>query len=100
MKKLGLFLTFAAVSLFGAEWTGHISDSKCGVKHNDGSPGSVACVKGCIKGGASAVFVVGDKVLKIANQDKVAEELYGAKVKITGSLAEDTVTIEAIAKAD
>jgi hypothetical protein len=50
--------------------------------------------KGCIKGGGSAVFVVGDKVLKLANADKVSEELYGAKVKISGNLEGDTVTIE------
>lgn len=100
MKKLVLFMMFAAVAAFGAEWTGHISDSKCGAKHNDGSAGSVACVKGCIKGGASAVFVVGDKVLKLANADKVGQELYGAKVKISGSLEGDTVTISSIAKAE
>lgn len=100
MKKLGLLFCFAAIAAFGAEWTGHISDSKCGAKHNDGSAASIACVKGCIKGGASAVFVVGDKVLKLANANKVGEELYGAKVKITGTLEGDTVTIGSIAKAD
>jgi hypothetical protein len=100
MKKLGLFFAFTAIAAFGAEWTGHISDSKCGAKHADGSAGSIACVKACIKGGGSAVFVVGDKVLKLANADKVSEDLYGAKVKITGNLEGDTVTIDSIAKAD
>lgn len=100
MRKLGLLFAFTAIGAFGAEWTGYISDSKCGAKHSDGSSASVACVKGCIKGGAAAVFVVGDKVLKLANAAKVGEDLYGAKVKITGSLEGDTVTINTVAKAD
>ena len=99
MKKLGLLFAFTAAA-FGAEWTGYISDAKCGAKHSDGSPASVACVKGCIKGGSAAVFVVDGKVLKLANASKVGEELYGLKVKITGSLEGDTVTIGSIAKAD
>lgn len=100
MKKLGLLLAFSAVAAFGAEWTGYISDAKCGAKHSDGSAASVACVKGCIKGGSAAVFVVGDKVLKLANAAKVTEDLYGAKVKISGKLDGETVTIDSIAKAD
>jgi hypothetical protein len=100
MTKLGLLFAFAAIGAFGAEWTGYISDSKCGAKHSDGSAASVACVKVCIKGGAATVFVVGDKVLKLANASKVSEDLYGAKVKITGSLEGDTVTIDTVAKTE
>lgn len=100
MKTLGLFFAFAAVSAFGAEWTGYISETKCGAAHSDGSAKSIACVKSCIKSGAKPVFVADGKLLKIANADKVTEDLYGLKVKLTGELSGDTVTIDSVAKAE
>ena len=99
MKKLGLFFAFAAVSAFGAEWTGYISETKCGAAHVDGSEKSVACVKSCIKAGAKPVLIADGKVIKIANTDKVGADLYGHKVKLDGKLDGDTVTIESVALA-
>ncbi len=96
MKKLGLFLTLAAATAFAGEWTGHISETKCGAKHNTGSAGDVSCVKGCIKGGAKPVLVVDGKVVAIANTDKVPEALYGLKVKVSGDLQGDALTIASI----
>lgn len=100
MKKLSLVLalTFSlfAVSAMAGEWTGAISDSKCGAKHVDGSEASIKCVQGCVKGGAKAVFVTADgKVLTIANPDKVMDHL-GHKVTVTGDLEEETLTIESV----
>ena len=101
MKKTFLALlygfTLCGASAFAAEWTGYISDAKCGAKHTDGSEKSVKCVQGCVKGGTAPVFVSGDKVLKIddASKSKVMDHL-GHKVTINGSLSGDTVTIEDI----
>lgn len=100
MKKLGLFFAFTAVSAFAGEWTGYISDSKCAAGHADGSAKSVSCVKACIKGGQAPVLVSDGKVLKIANADKVGEDVQGQKVKVTGKLDGDTVTIDSVAKAE
>lgn len=100
MKKLALVFAFCAVAAFGADWTGYISETKCGAKHNDGSQASIDCVKGCIKGGAKPVLVVGDKVLFISNAAKVPESLYGLKVKVTGKQKGDAITIASIAAAD
>lgn len=99
MKKLSLALMFLATSAFAGEWTGYISDAKCGKSHNDGSAKSVGCVKGCIKGGQAAVLVSGDKVIKIANQDKVPADLQGMKVTVHGDLSGDSLTIASIAAA-
>ena len=41
------------------------------------------------------MFVTGDKVIKIANQDAVKEHL-GHKVTITGNLDGDTVTVDSV----
>ncbi len=99
MKKAGLFLVFAATAAFAGEWTGYISETKCGAKHNDGSAGAVSCVTACIKGGAKPVLVVDGKVVGIANADKVTEPLYGKKVTVTGDLKGETLTIATIAAA-
>jgi hypothetical protein len=96
MKKAGLVLMFSAVAAFAGDWTGYISETKCGAAHNDGSAKSVACVKGCIKGGAKPVLVVDGKVVGIANPDKVPESLYGLKAKVTGTEKDGTVTIASI----
>jgi hypothetical protein len=99
MKKLIAMLTFCSAVAFGADWTGYISETHCGAKHNDGSADSINCVKGCIKGGAKPVLVVGDKVVNIANADKVPEALYGLKVKVHGTMKGDDVEISSIAAA-
>ena len=96
MKKLALAFAFCAVAAFGAGWTGYISETHCGAKHQDGSEGSVKCVKGCIKGGAKPVLVVDGKVVGIANPDKVPESLYGLKVTVQGEMKDDAVQISSI----
>lgn len=97
MKKVlvaaAFVLSFSAVSAFAEEWTGVIGDAKCGAKH--GTDMNAKCVESCVKGGAAPVFIVGDKVYKIADPSKVMEHL-GHKVTITGTMAEDTVTVEQI----
>ncbi len=94
MKKFA-FVALFAVSAFAAEWKGTISDSKCGAAHADASEKSMKCVNGCVKGGQKAVLVTDGKVLKIANQDKVAEHL-GHKVTLSGTLEGDTVTVDSV----
>jgi hypothetical protein len=92
MKKLGFAFLLCAAGMFAGEWTGVISDSHCGAKHNTASAAATKCVESCIKGGSEAVFVTGDKVLKLdaASQD------YGHKVTITGDLDGDTVKIDTV----
>lgn len=99
MKKLlalAALTAFGSLSAFAGEWSGVIADSKC--KHTDASEKSIACTKNCVKGGAEAVFVTSDdKVLHIdkASMEKVQPHL-GHKVKITGTVNGDTVTIDTI----
>ncbi len=94
MKKVLLSLAISA-ACFGANWTGYISDEKCGKGHADGSEKSMKCVAGCVKGGKAAVFVADDKVFKLdaASQALVKEHL-GHKVTLSGKLSGDTITIK------
>ena len=67
---------------------GYISDSKCAAKHSTASPDD-ACVKGCIKGGASPVLVDDAKgdVWTIDNPDAVKND-YGRRVNVVAKVNE------------
>ena len=69
MRKLSLVLSLGslfAAGAFAETWSGTVSDSMCGAKHEAASAADMACVKKCIKGGASAVFISDGKVYQIA----------------------------------
>ncbi len=102
MKKVSfvvMMIALFAMTVSAAEWTGAISEAGCGLKHAEGGAGAEKCVSACVKKGQAPVFVSDGKVIKIANADKVMDFL-GKKVKVTGTLKEDTVTIQSIAAAN
>jgi hypothetical protein len=94
MKKLGLIGAMFAMGAFAETFSGTITDANCGVKHVDASEKSMACSKACVKRGAAAVLVVGDKVYKLdeASKAKIAD-LVGQKVTVTGDLKDDTIVV-------
>ncbi len=105
MKKFAL-LTVFAVSGFAAEWTGVLSDASCGAKHADATEASQTCAKRCFERSGNAVFVVGDKVIKVnaASFDKVAKDKMsghmGHKVTVTGKMDGETLVIESVKMAE
>lgn len=88
MKKLAVVLAFAASMAYAESWTGTISDSKCGMKHADGSEASQKCAAKCMAGGAGAVLVTDGKMVKISNPDMVKDHA-GHKVTVTGTMKDD-----------
>jgi hypothetical protein len=90
-----LMMTVATLSAFAGEWTGYIGDATCAAKGKADSAEHADCAAKCIKGGAAPVFVVGDKVYKIANTDTVMAHA-GHKVTITGDIDGDTVTVKSV----
>jgi len=87
---LVLVLSVFTLSAFAGEYTGYISDSKCGAK--GAKDAHADCAKSCVKGGASPVFVSDGKVYKIDDASKVADHV-GHKVTITGELKGDTIEV-------
>jgi len=92
-----LVLSLFVVSAAANEFTGWISDSKCGAKgasaeHQD-------CAATCVKGGAVPVFITDNKVLKIDDASKIQGHV-GQKVTVTGSVAGDTIKVESVKAAD
>jgi hypothetical protein len=97
-------LGFAASGL-AATMTGVISDSMCGASHaamteHGKKMSDKQCTTACIQHGAKYVFVEGNKVMAIANQDfKGLADVAGDTVKLTGDVKGDTITVTKIEKA-
>lgn len=98
-------VVLTAVPGFAADqtWSGQISDSMCGAKHQPPTEGQelsdAECTVQCVKGGSKYVLVADGKIYKIANQDfgDLATKA-GTPVKVTGELSGDTVTVKKIEK--
>jgi hypothetical protein len=101
MKKylLSAALVFTMGAAFasahdGDHLKGYIGDSHCAEAKSDmgALDARVACVKKCIKGGAAAVLVVGDKVYKITNQ-KAVMKYAGKNVSVDGKVTNDSIEV-------
>jgi hypothetical protein len=84
-------------------WTGKISDSMCGAKHDTSAEHGKKmsdrdCTLACVKEHhAKYVFVSGGKVYSVGNQDFAAlEEHAGHTVRLTGEMNGDTITVSKI----
>jgi hypothetical protein len=100
MKKLvaitTLALSFASASAFAATYKGVVADEMCAANPAKASSADHAAgATKCIKGGEKAVLIVGDKVYKVANQDKVVPYA-GKSVTLEGTLADGTLTVASI----
>jgi hypothetical protein len=83
-------------------WSGKISDSACGAKHEEAAEGQGVmadrdCTQACVRGGSKYVLVVDGKVFQIANQDnKDLATHAGHAVKMTGELKGSAITVSKI----
>ena len=79
----------------GKSWTGTVSDSHCGAKHNAPSDAAAACVEKCVEGGGKYVLVVGSKVYQVEPQDKF-KGMGGKSVKVSGTAKGGTITATSV----
>jgi hypothetical protein len=83
-------------------WSGQISDSICGAKHEEAAEGQGKmadrdCTLSCVRGGSKYVLVAEGKVLQISNQDfKDLETHAGHKVKMTGEMKGSSILVSKI----
>ena len=107
MRRIGYFGLLLVVTAglgFSAQksktnlrtFTGTISDSMCGLKHMMPG-GDKACTEACIKEGSKYVLAdtARQMVYQLSDQTK-PKSFAGEKVKITGSLKGDTITVDSI----
>ncbi|SRR5258708_6283958 len=97
MKTIYLLLTIAvALSAAGTSqtFTGIITDTMCGAKHNmvKDQPDE-ACIKMCTKGSSEYALFDGKTVFKLSDQ-KLAAKYPAKRVKVTGTLNEKSKTIK------
>jgi hypothetical protein len=83
-------------------WTGKISDSMCGAKHQAAVHGAQKisdrqCTLGCVKNGAKYVFVHKGKVYTIENQDYAALKSHaGERVRVTGDVNGNRIKVSSL----
>ena len=83
-------------------WTGQISDSLCGAKHEEAAEGQGKmpdrdCTLACVRGGSKFVIVADGKILQIANQDLADLKTHaGAHVTMTGELKDNAIVVSKI----
>lgn len=98
----GVAVSPAFAAAKGKTFTGTVSDAMCGAKHT--MPGDAAsCTRDCVGKGSKYALVVGDKVYNLDTTDKAAlatlDKQAGAKVKVTGTDQNDTITVTSVVAA-
>lgn len=105
----GIMLFATATTMSGAQqtWTGKISDNLCGAKHESGAEGQPVppdkeCTLACVRGGSKFALVASDgKVYEFGNQNfKDLPTYAGDKVKVTGEMKGNTITVSKLEKTD
>jgi hypothetical protein len=96
---LAFFVSVSSLSAKTSSFTGTVSDSMCGAKH--AMPGDDAgCTRACVSKGSKYALVVGDKVYTLETSDKKAldtlDKRAGAKVTVTGSEKDNTITVSSV----
>src|SRR5260370_32736938 len=104
MAALSILVVFVGTA--SAEMlTGKISDAMCGKSHDTMTEhgkkmSDKQCTVACVEHGSQYVFVNGDRVLKVSNQDFAGlKQFAGDTVRLTGDVKGDTVTVTKIEKA-
>jgi hypothetical protein len=106
---VGVILLLAGLGAAGQAdelqtWKGRISDSICGVKHEqvEGMPMTdKECTLATVRGGSKFVFVLDEQVYQIANQDQPDLVTFaGDTVKLTGRMKDKVITVTKIVAAD
>ena len=97
---LGAALTVSpAFAAKGKTFTGTVSDSMCGAKHQMAGD-DAGCTRACVSKGSKYALVVGDKVYTLETNDKAALESLdkqaGAKATVTGTVNGDVLEVSSV----
>ncbi len=88
---------FSSKTVSQQEYSGVITDSRCGARHPESSGKSPAeCVRACVKKGAKFALVNGDKNYLLQGNKATLDSLAGERVKVVGRLRGETILISSI----
>lgn len=96
MKKLAMLFVPAGM-LFGAQFTGVITDTMCGGSHKDMNMGpDEKCVRECVKSDPTQwkYALYDGKNVYVLSDQKGADKFAAKKVMVTGTLDEKSKTIQ------
>src|SRR5713101_5858968 len=98
---LGAALTVSsAFAAKGKTFTGTVSDSMCGAKHQMAGD-DAGCTRACVGKGSKYALVVGDKVYTLESKDKAAleqlDKLAGQPATVSGKATGDTIEVTSVA---
>ncbi len=81
------------------EMTGVVTDTMCGKTHMMPGKTNAECIRECVKSSSKYALQVGDKAFPLSGDSKKVEPFAGKKVKVTGDMKGDTMTVATIADA-
>ena len=106
MMKTFVLIALGSASMYGASWTGEISDSACGTSHakmmaeHKDLKTDKDCTLACVKAGSKYVLVSDGKVYQIENQSLPAlQQRAGQMVEVTGDMKGESITVSKISAA-
>jgi hypothetical protein len=73
-----------------------ITDDHCGAKHADADKNPATCARTCVRNGSRYRLIDGDKKYGLSGMYDQLNEVAGQRVKISGTLAGDTINVSAI----
>jgi hypothetical protein len=96
MMKSTLLFASAVALAFGAgssrTFTGVITETMCGTKHNMGITDQAKCIRDCVRSDPKKykyALQIGEKLYVLSDQ-QTPEQFAGAKVTVTGTLFDKT----------
>lgn len=96
LAGLFVFPAFSSGKAKPSSWTGTISDSNCGAKHQ-ANMNPADCTRACVQKGASYALVSGENVYVLKGGDAAAlDKLVGEKATISGSLNGNTIEVATV----
>ncbi len=105
-KNIALVITLAA-GMLGTyamaapqTFTGKLTDNMCPTKHMMPGKSEADCVRECVNDGGYYVLVSGTKTVKVAGDQRRFSDLAGRRVRVSGELKGDTLTVSSIAAAN
>jgi hypothetical protein len=81
-------------------FVGQVTDAMCGASHMEPGATPADCTRTCVSKGSKYALAVNDKVYTLDTDDKAALDelnaLAGQKVKVTGTLKDDTIKVSSL----
>jgi hypothetical protein len=77
-------------------FSGVVTDSRCGARHQDSTKSPAECTQMCVRNGAQYVLVDGDKTYALNGDTAQIAKLAGQRVSVAGSLVGDTLRVGSI----